>query len=64
MQTEVGDTQESLALLMVELILTMGTRRFHALLQDLINSPDKVGLPKLLAITHPKLTKKNKPSLT
>jgi hypothetical protein len=56
MHVNVGDTQESLALLMVDLILTMGTKRLHSLLQDFLDSPDEATLPQLIETTQLKLT--------
>ena len=47
MQTEVGDTSESLAMLMVNLILTMGTHRLHNLLKELIDAPEEGSLQEL-----------------
>ena len=56
MQVEVGDTQESMALLMVELLLTMGTGRLHTLLKTLVNAPDQGSLHDLLTFSELKLT--------
>jgi hypothetical protein len=57
MQTEVGDSKESMAMLMVELILTMGTQRLRSLLKDLINGPDDAPLLQLLQSTSLVLSK-------
>ena len=55
-QVEVGDSQESLALLMANLILTMGTSRLHSFLKDMVDSPIDGSLRDLLQHTKLQLS--------